>query len=78
MALLNVPMAKEVSEVAKYGEDAIAHVGEHGHQQRCLLKELQKGLLVQAGVVCDILVLGDSKVKEYEISHYKLQQLWSE
>lgn len=32
MALLNVPMAKEVSEVAKYGEDAIAHVGEHGHQ----------------------------------------------
>lgn len=32
VALLNVPMAKEVSEVAKDGEDAIAHVGEHGHQ----------------------------------------------
>lgn len=32
MALLDVPVAQEVSEVAKDGEDAIAHVGEHGHQ----------------------------------------------
>ena len=38
MALLDVPVAKEVSQVAKDGEDAIAHVGEHGHQERSLLK----------------------------------------
>lgn len=32
LALLDVPVAKEVSQIAKDGEDAVAHVGEHGHQ----------------------------------------------
>ena len=32
VALLDAPVAKEVSEVAEDGEDAVAHVGEHGHQ----------------------------------------------
>lgn len=57
MALLDVPVAKEVSEVAKDGENAVAHVGEHGHQKRSFLKRLHIGFLVEAGVVWDILVL---------------------
>lgn len=32
VTLLDVPVAQEVSEVAKDGEDAVAHVGEHSHQ----------------------------------------------
>lgn len=63
MALLNVPVAEKVSEVAKDGEDAVAHVGQHGHQERSLLKVLQKRLLVQATVAGrNILVLEGSKV----------------
>lgn len=61
MALLDIPVAKKVSEVAKDGEDAITHVGEHSHQQRSLLIRFHKWLLVQARVVCDILALGDNK-----------------
>lgn len=38
VAFLDVPVAKEVSEVAEDGEDAITHVGEHSHQERSLLK----------------------------------------
>ena len=67
MALLDVPVAKEVSQVAKDGEDAIAHVGEHGHQERSLLKWFCKGLLVQAGVVCNILVLGDNNINKCQL-----------
>lgn len=63
VTLLDVPLAQEVSEVAEDGEDAVAHVGEHSHQQRGLLKRLHKGLLVQAGVVRDILVLWTNNVK---------------
>lgn len=40
VALLDVPVAEKVSEVAKYGEDAVTHVGEHRHQQRRLLERL--------------------------------------
>lgn len=32
MAFFDVPVAEEVSEVAKDGEDAIAHVGEYSDQ----------------------------------------------
>lgn len=68
MALLNVPVAKKVSEVAKNGEDAIAHVGEHGHQEWSLLIVLQKWLLVQATVAKrNILILEDSGVKNCQI-----------
>lgn len=64
MALLNVPVAKKVSEVAKDGEDAIPHVGQHGHQEWSLLIVLQKGLLVQATVAWrNILVLEGSKIQ---------------
>lgn len=64
MALLNVPVAKKVSEVAKDGEDAIPHVGQHGHQERSLLIVLQKRLLVQVTVAWrNILVLEGSKVQ---------------
>lgn len=64
MALLNVPVAEKVSEVAKDGEDAIAHVGQHGHQEWSLLVVLQKRLLVQATVAWrNILVLEGSKVQ---------------
>lgn len=62
MALLNVPVAEKVSEVAKDGEDAIPHVGQHSHQEWSLLIVLQKGLLVQAAVTWrNILVLEGSK-----------------
>lgn len=61
VALLHAPVAKEVSEVAEDGEDAVAHVGEHGHQKGRLLKRFRERLLVQAGVACDILVLGGNK-----------------
>lgn len=61
MAPFDAPVAKKVSEVAKDGEDAITHVGKHSHKQRSLLKRFHKGLLVQARVVCDMLVLGDIK-----------------
>lgn len=64
VALLNVPVAEEVSEVAEDCEDAVAHVGEHGHQQRRLLERLHEGLLVQAGVMIRILLLGNEKEKE--------------
>lgn len=61
VALLDVPVAQKVSEVAKYGEDAVAHVGEHRHQQRGLLKRLGKRLLIQTGVWGCILALRDKK-----------------
>lgn len=61
VARLDAPVAEEVPEVAKDGEDAVAHVGEHSHQQRSLLEGFCKGLLVQAGGVRRILVLGDKK-----------------
>lgn len=57
VALLDAPVAEEVPEVSEDSEDAVAHVCEHGHQQGRLLKGLQEGLLVQAGVVGHILVL---------------------
>lgn len=64
MALLNAPVAEKVSEVAKEGEDAIPHVGQHGHQEWSLLIVLQKWLLVQAAVARrNILVLEGSKVQ---------------
>lgn len=64
VALFDVPMAEKVSEVAKNGEDAIAHVGEHGHQEWSLLIVLQKWLLVQATVAWrNILVLESSDGK---------------
>lgn len=69
MALLNVPVAEKVSEVAKDGEDAITHVGEHSHQQWSLLIVLQKRLLVQATVAWrNILVLEGVEVKERQIN----------
>lgn len=73
VTLLNVPVAKEVPEVAEDGEDAITHVGEHGHQERSLLKGFHKRLLVQAGVVRDMLPLGHSKVNKHVISRYELR-----
>lgn len=64
MALLNVPVAEKVPEVAEDGEDAVAHVGQHGHQQRRLLIVLPKRLLVQAAAAWrTILVLEGSKVQ---------------
>lgn len=63
VALLNVPVAEEVSEVAEDGEDAIAHVGEHGHQERRLLVGLLVGLLVQTGVDRPILLLWEEESK---------------
>lgn len=70
MALFDAPVAKEVPEVSENGEDAIAHVGEHGDQQGCLLKGFQEGLFVQAGVDGHILVLEDRKVRKSEVRHY--------
>lgn len=65
VALFNVPVAEKVSEVAKDGEDSIAHVGEHGHKKWSLLIVLQKWLLVQVPVAWRyILVLECSKIKE--------------
>lgn len=61
MALLDVPVAEEVSEVAEDGEDAVAHVGEHSHQQRRLLERLHEGLLVQTGIMGRILLLRNKK-----------------
>lgn len=64
VALFDVPVAEKVSEVAKDGEDAIAHVGEHSHQEWSLLIVLQKWLLVQATVAWrNILVLEGSDGK---------------
>lgn len=67
MALLDVPLAEEVSEVAEDGEDAVTHVGEDGHQERGFFERLQVGLLVQAGVMWDILVLGHNKERKIEV-----------
>lgn len=61
MALFNVPVSEEVSEVAKDGEDAVAHVREHSDPQGSLFERFHKWLLVQAGIMVDILVL---KVKQ--------------
>lgn len=77
MTLLNVPVAKEVPEVAKDGEDAVTHVGEHGHQERSLLEGLHERLLVQAGVVRDILFLGHRKANQPVILGYELKLTFS-
>lgn len=75
MALLDVPVAKKVSEVPKDGKNTITHVGEHSHQKRSLFKGFHKGLLVQVGVVCDILVLRNIKVKEAAITTHIFVQI---
>lgn len=61
MALLDVPVAEEVSEVAEEGEDAVAHVGEHSHEERRLLVGFHVGLLVQIGLNVPILLLWEGK-----------------
>lgn len=76
MTLLNVPMAKEVPEVAEDGEDAVTHVGEHGHQEGSLLKGFHERLLVQAGVVRHMLLLRRSRVNKHVISPYELRQIF--
>lgn len=48
VAPLDLPVAEEVAEVAEDGEDAVAHVGEHRHQQGRLLVGLDEGPPVQA------------------------------
>lgn len=50
VALLDLPVAEEVAQVAEHGEDAVAHVGEHGHQHGRLLEALDEGPAVQAAM----------------------------
>ena len=79
VALLDVPVAHEVAQVPEDGEDAVAHVGEHGHQQRRLLERFHEGLVVQAGVSHHIVVLGGGwggkRKRKREILKLKLQHL---
>lgn len=51
VAPLDLPVAQEVAEVAEDGQDAVAHVGEHGHQHGRLLEVLDEGPAVQAAAV---------------------------
>lgn len=46
VAFLDLPLAEEVSQVAEDGEDAVAHVREHGHQHRGLFERLDERLAV--------------------------------
>lgn len=42
VALFDLPLAEEVPQVAEDGEDAVAHVREHGHEHRGLFKQLDE------------------------------------
>ena len=51
VAPFDFPVTEKVSEVAKDGEDAVAHVGEHCHQHGRLFKRLTEGTIVKAAMI---------------------------
>lgn len=57
-------MAQEVPQVAEDSQDAVAHVGEHGHQHGRLLKGLDQGPANEGAMVCRCMDLGDTPKKK--------------
>lgn len=51
MAPFDFPVTEEVAEVAKDGQDAVAHVREHCHQHGRLLERFDEGPTVQAAMM---------------------------
>lgn len=75
VAPLDLPVAQEVAEVAEDGQDAVAHVGEHGHQHGRLLEGLDEGPAVQAAAMvrrCVDLGIVVKTDKGHESLHYGL------
>lgn len=61
VAPFNLPVTKEVTEVAKDGQDAVAHVCEHCHHHGGLFKVLDEGPAVQPAVVWRCIDLSKSE-----------------
>lgn len=57
VAFLDLPLAEEVSQVAEDGEDAVAHVREHGHQHGGLFKRLDERLAIKASIALALMQL---------------------